>query len=826
MTGILLTAGLAALGVSLALTPVFRSLALRYGIGDAPGLRKVHEGFIPRLGGGGIIGGFAAGLAVAWLMEPFLFRFPGFSLAGVGAGFLIIIAAGVLDDIFNLGFLTKLLMQSAAAVAAVAAGLRIEHLAVPFLGTIALGWVGIPLTMLWLVGVTNAVNLLDGLDGLAGGVSALVAAAMLCVGFHYGDALLITGSTALLFACAGFLRYNFHPASVFMGDTGSLFLGFLLASLSLRLLQHQAADATPLSLLVAVVILGVPVVDTTVAFFRRLTRGAHPMRPDKEHIHHRLMDLGLTHRQTVAAIWAISAFNGVVALFLVLLDSLYGAVLLAVVLAATVFSLHRLGYVEEMRLKRGDGRPPIQPLSVARILDRLVLAGGDILAVVLGFVFSWWFRFHSGLVAHGGFVPFETYITSPVILLMIVYWLVLFLMAGLYEIPWDLSRIDYGLRILKSAAIGTLGLFVLTLDFSGVTLEGRLTTLVYGASVASAVLFLRMVIVALERRYEVLGFRRRNTLVVGTTEAAAELVREIRERPGLKYRVVGFVAPHEKVFMDMPVLGDTCDLPRLVREYNVEEILVAADYKDREEILEVAAQCNGMVSSVKVVPGDVEVLSGFKTEEILGHPLIRLYPVNLKAWQRAAKRLTDIAVSLLVLVPFLPLWLLAAAAIRMDTAGSIFFTQERVGKKGRPFRLIKFRSMVTDAERDTGPVWARPGDIRITRTGLILRRFRLDEVPQFLNVLKGEMSLVGPRPERPYFVDQLKKDVGFYTRRLLVRPGITGWAQIKLHYDRSVEDVRKKIQYDLYYLENMSLTLDFKIMARTLLVALSGKGTH
>jgi lipopolysaccharide/colanic/teichoic acid biosynthesis glycosyltransferase len=183
-------------------------------------------------------------------------------------------------------------------------------------------------------------------------------------------------------------------------------------------------------------------------------------------------------------------------------------------------------------------------------------------------------------------------------------------------------------------------------------------------------------------------------------------------------------------------------------------------------------------------------------------------------------------VALLVLLPLLPAWVLVALIIRLDSPGPTFFVQERIGKKGKAFNLVKFRSMIPDAERDTGPVWAQPDDVRVTRLGKMLRKLRIDEVPQFINVLRGEMSLVGPRPERSFFVEQLKNEVSFYTRRLLVRPGITGWAQVRHRYDRSLEDVVEKIRYDLYYLENMSLTLDFKIILRTIVVALSGKGTH
>ena len=387
--------------------------------------------------------------------------------------------------------------------------------------------------------------------------------------------------------------------------------------------------------------------------------------------------------------------------------------------------------------------------------------------------------------------------------------------------------ISIRLRILKTAVIGTIILFFITLDLETLTFEGRLTTLVYGAGIALFVILIRMIIVGVERKHEILGFRRRNTIVIGTSKTAESLLREMQNRPGLKYNVIGFVDPQpdRDEFLGLPVLGNYESIPNLVKERNVEEILIATKYDSREEILDVVARCNGIVPDVKVAPESLSVLSGFKIEEIIGHPLIRLYQTNLLTWQRMAKRLIDIVASLLVLIPLLPVWIIVGVLIKLSSPGPVFFMQDRVGKKGKIFKLFKFRSMIHNAEKETGPVWASPDDVRITGIGRVLRKLRLDEVPQFINVLKGEMSLIGPRPERPYFVEQLKAEVHFYTRRLLVRPGITGWAQVKLRYDTSLEDVKQKIKYDLYYLENMSLTLDFKILLRTIVVALSGKGS-
>jgi exopolysaccharide biosynthesis polyprenyl glycosylphosphotransferase len=228
---------------------------------------------------------------------------------------------------------------------------------------------------------------------------------------------------------------------------------------------------------------------------------------------------------------------------------------------------------------------------------------------------------------------------------------------------------------------------------------------------------------------------------------------------------------------------------------------------------------------MKIVPDLYDIISGqARTNQIYGFPLIEIMPELMPPWERAVKRTIDIAFSLLVLVAGLPVWMLIALLIKLDSKGPVFYAQDRVGKDGSQFKMIKFRSMLHDAEKHSGPVWANKQDPRVTRTGKILRRLRLDEIPQFINVLDGDMSLVGPRPERQYFVEQFTKEIPLYSRRLKVRPGITGWAQVKHKYDETIDDVRKKVEYDLFYIENMSLRMDFKILLNTISVVLLGKG--
>lgn len=203
---------------------------------------------------------------------------------------------------------------------------------------------------------------------------------------------------------------------------------------------------------------------------------------------------------------------------------------------------------------------------------------------------------------------------------------------------------------------------------------------------------------------------------------------------------------------------------------------------------------------------------------------MEVHPELLKTWESFAKRFLDLLTSLSILILTLPLWMIIAAMIKLNSHGPVLYRQIRVGKDGRHFKMLKFRSMKTDAEKHTGPVWAGRNDPRVTKVGRFLRKTHLDELPQFLNVVKGDMSLVGPRPERPFFVEKLSKEIPLYKHRHRVKPGITGWAQVKYKYDENIEDVRNKIKYDLFYIENNSWRLDLKILFNTVYVMVAGKG--
>ncbi|MCX7761742.1 MAG: undecaprenyl-phosphate glucose phosphotransferase, partial [Candidatus Kryptonium sp.] len=411
-----------------------------------------------------------------------------------------------------------------------------------------------------------------------------------------------------------------------------------------------------------------------------------------------------------------------------------------------------------------------------------------------------------------------------------VYWLVIFWLFGLYQ-PWYAkSRMDEVFTILKAVTFGVLLLFfaIFIDDIStNSPANSRLLILIYWILVMFFVSVGRVSLRTLQRKLLEKGIGARNTLIVGFNEKAKEIYELLKKYPALGYKVIGFVRTDKRKggeYKDVKVLGSVERINDIIREYDVKEIIFALDSSEHEKLLEIIGRCEEEVG-FKIVPDLYDAISGqARTNQIYGFPLIEIMPELMKPWEKVAKRLIDIFISLTVLVLGLPLWIIIAILIKIDSKGPVIYKQERVGKDGKIFTLYKFRSMFENAEAMTGPTWASKNDPRVTRVGRILRKLHLDEVPQFFNVLKGDMSLIGPRPERPAFVEKLSKEIPLYKRRLKVKPGITGWAQVKYKYDESIEDVKKKLQYDLFYIENMSLRMDFKIIVHTILHILSGKG--
>jgi len=267
-----------------------------------------------------------------------------------------------------------------------------------------------------------------------------------------------------------------------------------------------------------------------------------------------------------------------------------------------------------------------------------------------------------------------------------------------------------------------------------------------------------------------------------------------------------------------------CDL---AEEEKIDSIIVALD--EKRGIFPYRQLLNCKVRGINVIDGEsfYERISGkLLVERINPSWLIFSEGFQKSRLVRISKRAVDFLVASLLLIIFAPISLITAFAIKLDSPGPVLFTQERVGENGKIFRILKFRSMRADAEKYTGPVWATEDDPRITRVGRIIRKLRIDEVPQLWNVFKGEMSFVGPRPERPYFVEQLKEKIPYYNERFSVKPGITGWAQVKYPYGASEKDALEKLKYDLYYIKNMSIFMDLMVIFQTAKIVLLGRGAR
>ncbi len=328
------TAGALALafGIPLLLTPPIRRLALRAGAVDKPGERKVHHVPVPCWGGLGIFLGFTAAVLLSMPLSR--------EIAGLLLGGLVALTVGLIDDRRELSPWVKLAGQVAAAVVAVAFGVTIRFVTNPFGGLIGLGYFSVPVTILWIVAITNAINLVDGLDGLAAGVAVISAGTVAVVSFGQGEPL-VAGLAVLLGAASlGFLPHNFHPARIFMKDAGSMFLGFMLASLSAIGLTKSA---TAFSLILPILILGIPIFDMLFAIVRRVLQGRHIFTPDRGHLHHRLLDLGLTHRQAVLLIYAINLLLGGSAILLTYLTTEQGLVMLFLLLSGIMVAANKVG---------------------------------------------------------------------------------------------------------------------------------------------------------------------------------------------------------------------------------------------------------------------------------------------------------------------------------------------------------------------------------------------------------------------------------------------------------------------------------------------------
>jgi exopolysaccharide biosynthesis polyprenyl glycosylphosphotransferase len=401
--------------------------------------------------------------------------------------------------------------------------------------------------------------------------------------------------------------------------------------------------------------------------------------------------------------------------------------------------------------------------------------------------------------------------------------LVVFALGGMYRQRRTISRMDEFYRIVSQVSLGlVIAIAIASLALGEEFIYSR-QMLAYGWIFAVVVVTTgRMLHAATIGRLRARGVATDRLLIVGAGPTGRLILDKVRRSPQLGFDVVGFVrhAPATETLPEeldgLPILGMSSQLGEIVEAHSVDEIIVALSGTPHEEILDLVYAVTQLPVAIRVYPDSFRLLTSdsLSITDLNGLPTVSVRSIGLRRIDRMVKRTVDIIVSTTVLVLLAPLMLAIALLVKVTSSGPVFFVQERVGQDGRAFQLLKFRSMPVNAEAESGPVWTSHDDPRPTRVGRIIRRYSLDELPQFINVLLGEMSVVGPRPERPFFVEQFRQVIPAYMARHHEKSGVTGWAQANgLRGDTSIEE---RTRYDLYYVENWSVLFDLKIMVKTL----------
>ncbi len=411
--------------------------------------------------------------------------------------------------------------------------------------------------------------------------------------------------------------------------------------------------------------------------------------------------------------------------------------------------------------------------------------------------------------------PFSDY--WGMLLIQVITIILVFFFYRLYHRQRATSHIDEFYNIFGAASVGTIAAIAfISLIFKNELDYPRLMMVYVWVLTILMVWLGRVILARLQWGLQSRGFNEVRLTIVGAGEVGRMILQKIRQSPGLGYTVVGFIDdlnPRTSV-LGVDVLGNTSELPRFIEAYQVDEVIIAMPEASHQEILSIIALCERERVTIKVFPDVFQIMaSEVSIGDLNGLPLLTVRDIALRGWRLALKRAVDIVGSAIALLFISPVMMLIAILIKLDSPGPVFYAQERMGLDAKSFMMLKFRSMQPNAEAQTGPVWATRDDPRRTRIGAFIRRFSIDELPQLINVFLGDMSLVGPRPERPVFVEQFKKSIPRSMDRHKEKAGITGWAQINgLRGDTSIIE---RTKYDVWYIEHWSILLDFKILLRT-----------
>ena len=439
----------------------------------------------------------------------------------------------------------------------------------------------------------------------------------------------------------------------------------------------------------------------------------------------------------------------------------------------------------------------------------------DIIAIVIAFNLTFWVRFHSGLLgAPKGIPHYSLYLL--VIPLLVVIQVLYFSYQGFYELKLRRNRLDDLFLVMLNTVISSFFIILIISylrSYNFIDFEISHVYLFIYIPLSTALVFcLRLVIFNVFNNFFIKKNGVSRVLIAGTGDMAVMVSEKLKKYSHFGIEVIGFLSSENR----KNVLGKYEDLERIVRKHGVTDLFITLSLKEYESIMNLIKTGNNLFLDIKLVP-DILQLTSLKAsmEHLEGIPTINLGDIPLHGYRLGIKRISDLVFSLVGIIFLLPFFGLIALWIKLDSRGAVFYTQWRVGLDGKHFNIIKFRTMIENAEKKTGVIWSPADDKRITRIGCFLRKFSIDELPQLFNVLKGDMSLVGPRPERPEFVEKFKNDIPKYMLRHRVKTGITGWAQV--HGLRQNTPLDKRIEFDIYYIQNWTLKLDLEILWRTIL---------
>jgi exopolysaccharide biosynthesis polyprenyl glycosylphosphotransferase len=427
-------------------------------------------------------------------------------------------------------------------------------------------------------------------------------------------------------------------------------------------------------------------------------------------------------------------------------------------------------------------------------------------------------------------IPFELGVKFYTGIITIpLFWLTIYYLAGTYQNVIVKSKLrELGQTFILVLTGVIILFFALILDDVIVSYKDYYTSFLVLAGLQFILTYIpRITLTTIVSKWVQQGKIGYNTLMIGSNERALEIYHDIEQGHLTGGRIIGFIngdfTSEYKLEGLIMHLGSTQDVKQIIEEYDIEEVIIALDMAEHESIsniINTLGECN---VRIKAVPDIHDIVTGkVKVTTIFGTPLIQISHALLPIWQENLKRSIDVLISCLAMILLSPLTLFLIIGVKISSRGPVLLRQERIGRYGKPFTLYKFRSMHADAERN-GPELSRINDSRLTNFGKLMRKRKLDEIPNFWNVLKGEMSLVGPRPERKYYIDQIVQRAPHYIHLHKVKPGITSWGQVKYGYAVNVDEMIKRLKYDLLYIENMSLFVDFQIMIFTILTLIRGR---